>query len=226
MLKLRLLIAAMPILLLVESCYAPYTSPLPRTPDGYTHAYVAPGVTDLRDSPGYEGNVVGQVYQGEQVTLLPEARPGWRRVRSQRRGLVGWIQTESLTLQPVPIKNFYVSSETLRLRKCPQEACSSLRLLYRGDQVQKVGENQQGWWRVLEAKGHTLGWVPAGTMSDRLTQVQVKKQSSRIKRISRKAKTSPQSPPKEQTNPEPGTEESGSNSPEEPKEASDGPPVM
>ncbi len=59
--------------------------------------------------------------------------------------------------------------------KCPQKDCASLRLLNRGEQVQKVEENKQGWCRVLEAKGHTLGWVPASAVSDRLKRALVKK---------------------------------------------------
>lgn len=160
-LKFSALITVSLLLTLAGSCAPPPV----KAPEAYF--YVTPEITYLRDSPGYESNVLGQLYRGDQVARLDESKPGWWRVRSQRSGQVGWIQEELLAAEPVAI-NYYYAKETTPLRECPREDCASLQLLYRGDQIQKVEENDQGWWRVLVAQDRTLGWVPGAVLTERL----------------------------------------------------------
>jgi uncharacterized protein YgiM (DUF1202 family) len=40
--------------------------------------------------------------------------------------------------------------------------------------VQRVEEGDQGWWRVLEIKSRSLGWVPAAALTERIEDVQQK----------------------------------------------------
>jgi len=49
-----------------------------------------------------------------------------------------------------------------------------LQLLFRGDQVQRVEAGDQGWWRVLAVNSRSLGWVPAGALTERREDVQQK----------------------------------------------------
>jgi uncharacterized protein YgiM (DUF1202 family) len=135
--------------------------------------YLTSEIAYLRDNPTYEGNVLAQVYKGDQVEGLGKDATGWLQVRSVRTGQTGWIQGELLSPQPVPVV-YFIALRTVRLRECPQEDCPSLQLLYRGDQVQKIEQNDRGWWRVVLPSSRTVGWLPAGAVSDRLEEPQVK----------------------------------------------------
>jgi uncharacterized protein YgiM (DUF1202 family) len=61
---------------------------------------------------------------------------------------------------------YYVKADNLPLLECPRSDCLVLQLLFRGDQVQKVEEGKQGWWRVLAIKGRSLGWVQAEALTE------------------------------------------------------------
>jgi uncharacterized protein YgiM (DUF1202 family) len=129
-------------------------------------AYVTSEIAYLRDGPEYEGHVLGQFYKGDQVEKLESNGSDWWRVRSGRSSQVGWMQGSFLSLNPVPVDYYYVTPNTVPLRECPGDGCASLQLLYRGDRVQKVEKNDRGWWRVLVAKGRSLGWLPENTISE------------------------------------------------------------
>ena len=139
---------------------------LPPAPEAANY-YLTSEIAYLRDTPGYEGNMLGQLYKGDQVERLDGNETGWWRVRSARTDQIGWVQGELLSPNPVNLVYFYIT-RTVPLRECAGKACPSLQLLYRGDQVQKVEENDQGWWRVLVARSRTLGWLPAAAISERL----------------------------------------------------------
>jgi len=164
----RLLLLAAVTFILVPAC----TPPRPATPEISTY-YMASVIGYLRDSPGYDGLLLGQLYKGDQVEKLDRKETGWWRVRSARTGQTGWIQGELLGPDPVALVHFYIT-RTVALRECAGEACPSLQLLYRGDQVQKLEENEGGWWRVLVERSRTLGWVPAAATADRLEEAAVK----------------------------------------------------
>jgi len=138
----------------------------PTKPAGPLFFYLNSELTYLRDKPAYDGNVVAQLYKGDKVERLDLTEVDWWQVRSGRTGQVGWIQGELLSPTPVPIA-YFITQRTVPLRECAGEDCPSLQLLFKGDQVQKVGENDQGWWRVLLEKGRILGWLPASALSDR-----------------------------------------------------------
>ena len=132
--------------------------------------YVTPEVTYLLESPGYGGNVLGPLYRGDKVERLGEAESGWWQVKLLRSGQAGWVRKELLDSSPVATVFRYVNEDTLSLRECPRRDCLPLQLLYRGDQVQKIEEGDQGWWRVLVINSRSLGWVPAASLTERLEE--------------------------------------------------------
>jgi uncharacterized protein YgiM (DUF1202 family) len=158
----RLILLAAILLIAVAACAARR----PAAPEGGNY-YVTTKITYLRDSPGYQANLLGQLYLGDQVEKLESHESGWWQVRSARSGQVGWVQGELLSPAPVRPVYFYVI-RTVALRECAQESCPSLQLVYRGDQVQKIEENDRGWVRVLVARSRTLGWLPGAAVSEHL----------------------------------------------------------
>ena len=147
------------MLALAGACAAP---PPPAPGGDY---YLTSDMTYLRDAAGFDSHVVGQLYKGDQVERLDISESGWWRVRSGRTGQAGWVPSELLSPNPVPVVYFYVT-QTVSLRECPKEFCPSLQMLSRGDQVQKVEQNDQGWWRVLVAQSRNLGWLPAKVLAE------------------------------------------------------------
>jgi uncharacterized protein YgiM (DUF1202 family) len=158
----RLMLLAAILLIAVAACAARR----PPAPEGGNY-YVTTKITYLRDSPGYQGNLLGQLYLGDQVEKLESHESGWWQVRSARSGQIGWVQGELLSPAPVRLVYFYVT-RTVALRECAQESCPSLQLVYPGDQVQKIEENDRGWVRVLVARSRTLGWLPGAAVSQHL----------------------------------------------------------
>jgi uncharacterized protein YgiM (DUF1202 family) len=167
--NLRGILPLILILTLVGAC----NKTRPQTPAAYY--FVTTEITYLRDGPGYESNVVAQLYKGDQVERLDVKDSGWWRVRSGRTDQMGWIQGELLSPDPVEIVYYYVTLNTVKLRECPQDDCPALQLLYRGDEVQKIEQNDLGWWRVLAAKSRSLGWLPAAAVVERLGESQAQK---------------------------------------------------
>jgi uncharacterized protein YgiM (DUF1202 family) len=153
---------------LAWSCAQPKVKP----PEG--SFYVTPEITYLLDGPRYGGNVVGSLYRGDQVEFVDAGESNWWRVELRRSGQTGWVQKELLSSEPVSPVFYYVNEDTLSLRECPRSDCLALQLLFRGDQVQRVEEGDQGWWRVLMINSRSLGWVPAAALTERLEEAQQK----------------------------------------------------
>jgi uncharacterized protein YgiM (DUF1202 family) len=128
--------------------------------------FVTPELTYLLDSPGYGGNVLGPLYKGDKVERVDVGESSWWQVKLQRSGQVGWVRRELLSSSPVATSFYFVSEDTLPLLECPRSDCLPLQLLFRGEQVQRVEQGHQGWWRVLVVKSHSLGWVPASALSE------------------------------------------------------------
>lgn len=134
--------------------------------------YVIPEVTYLLETPGFGGKVLGPLYRGDEVEKLEVGASSWWRIKVQRSGQTGWIRKELLSSNPVASVFYFVKEDTLFLRGCPRRDCLPLELLYRGDQVQKVQEGDQGWWRILVIKTRSLGWVPAASLTERIEEAQ------------------------------------------------------
>ncbi len=165
--KFRCILMCTLMVALAGACAAPP----PPAPGGTF--YLTSDMTYLRDAAGFEGHVVGQLYKGDQVERLDISESGWWRISSGRTGQAGWVPSDLLSPKPVPVVYVYVT-QTVHLRECPKEFCPALQSLSRGDQVQKVEQNDQGWWRVLVAKSRNLGWLPAKVVAEKLEEPQAK----------------------------------------------------
>jgi hypothetical protein len=167
----------MPFFLLVGvvcSCAQPPVVKPPEGPFSVTSA-----ITYLMDSPGYGGNVLGSLYKGDGVERLDVGESSWWQVKLQRSGQVGWVRKELLSPGLVATSFYFVNEDTLPLLECPRSDCLRLQLLFRGEQVQRIEEGHHGWWRVRVLKGHSLGWVPASALSERIEDTrgnQIRKQ--------------------------------------------------
>ncbi len=146
-------------------------TPLPHSPAG--DYYLTADMTYLRDKAAFDSNVVGQLYKSDQVEKLEASPSGWWRVRSGRTGQGGWVPGELFSQTPVPVPRFWVT-QTVNLRECPKDVCPSLQLLIRGAQVQKLEQNDQGWWRVLVFESRNLGWLPAKALAENLDKAPAK----------------------------------------------------
>jgi uncharacterized protein YgiM (DUF1202 family) len=158
-------------LLLGLACSCAKT-PVVKPPEG--PFFVTPEITYLLDSPGYGGNVLGPLYRGDKVEIVDAGESAWWRVELQRSGQTGWVRKELLSPNPVATVFYFVKEDTMPLRECPRSDCMPLQLLFRGDQVQRVEEGVQGWWRVLVINSRSLGWVPAAALTERREDVQQK----------------------------------------------------
>jgi uncharacterized protein YgiM (DUF1202 family) len=134
--------------------------------------YVIPEVTYLLESPGVKGKVLCPLYQGDEVEKLEVGEPSWWHIKVLRSEQTGWIRKELLSPNPGASVFYFVKEDSLFLRGCPRPDCLPLQLLYRGDQVQRVEEGAQGWWRILVIKTRSLGWVPAGSLTERIEEAQ------------------------------------------------------
>lgn len=143
----------------VSACTGPMVEP-----DSQTY-YVAPLVSYLRECPEYNCRVVGELYQGEAVTLLARRGEEWWQFYSPRTGLAGWLPASLVSRLPGPISPNYFIRENVTLRDCPGPDCRGHKQLARGEEVQKIGDNGKGWWRVLSTKDKAVGWVPAAQVA-------------------------------------------------------------
>ncbi len=148
-------------LLLVSACEQP--RPYPVAPE---YNYIVPTTTYLRDCPGYECGVVTDVYSGDRVIVLDRNDFGWARVQLERTGAIGWIYGDLLSYSPVPA-TFYVSLASVYLRSCADYNCPAVELLHRGDRVDKLDQDNRGWWRVRSLQSGKSGWIPASVLSVR-----------------------------------------------------------
>ena len=127
--------------------------------------YTIPPVTYIREFPGYASEIVVTVYRGDQVAILSNIKDEWCQVKTVVGGETGWMQRPLLSPVPIPIETYYVQASEVPLRPEPHQEIISRLVLHRGDEVRKLAENEQGWWRVLVEKDKSLGWLPAATLA-------------------------------------------------------------
>ena len=156
--------AALLILLMMTMAGACVVAPTTVYAPPESYYYVSPSTTYLRDCPSYECTIVATVFSGDRVQFLDSNDYGWSRVSLLRSGAVGWIPSSLLSLSPISV-NYYVATSTVYLRECASYNCRSLQLLTRGDRIEKLDQDNRGWWRVMSYRTRTQGWVPASTVS-------------------------------------------------------------
>jgi len=133
-----------------------------------TYMAVSPMLAYLRHCPAYECQIVREVYKADEVEVLEKRDDGWYRVRPRGGIREGWIQAELLTSGPVEVEKLYVTAPGAPLREAPGKEAPFRVKLQRGDRVQKIDDNGQGWWRVLSEKDKAVGWLPSGTVAPAL----------------------------------------------------------
>lgn len=102
--------------------------------------YTIPTLSYLRDCPGYDCQVVTEVYSANEVRFLEKNDAGWWRVQSVQDEKIGWIQGDLLSNVPLNTKKYYVVAEELPLRDSPGKDIVSRKLLGYGDEVHKISE--------------------------------------------------------------------------------------
>ncbi len=147
------------LLITSQSCALMETRPSPEV------FYTMPPVTYLREYPGYASQIIATLYQAEQVTILSSITDNWCRVQTAAGGQVGWLQQPLLSAVPIRLETYYLQVDEAPLRNEPHEEVLSRQILRRGDQVRKLSENQQGWWRVLVENDKSIGWLPAAAVA-------------------------------------------------------------
>ncbi len=187
---IRFLLAVLVSVLAWSCATAPVTAP-------QAHFYVNQEITYLKDNPSDAANVMGQLYQGDEVEKMEEGKSGWWRVKVRRSGQSGWVRKGLLSAEAVPTAFYYINADTVALKECPRQDCLPLQMLFRGEKVQKVAEGEQGWWRVLVIKGHSLGWVPAAALTAQYEETQQKPARNyyyvAVARLNLKSKPAPRS---------------------------------
>jgi uncharacterized protein YgiM (DUF1202 family) len=153
----------------ITSC-APIPKQMETSPTVY---YTTPVVTYLKECPAYDCKVVGELYRADRVEKV-EVKDDWWRVRLAGGTLTGWLQSELLSPTPVAAAYYYVAADTLELRECPSPDCPFRKILLRGDRVQKIDANHQGWLRVLVEKDASIGWILASQVTDRAQKPEAK----------------------------------------------------
>lgn len=149
-------------LILVSACQGPGGGGGVSYPVTPSYSYVVPSTTYLRSCASYsdECYVVAQVFSGDRVTVLDRNDYGWARVQLERSGVMGWIPNALLSYSPVPT-SFYVAWTSVYMRDCADYNCRAVKLLHRGDRVDKLEEDYRGWWRVRSMATGISGWIPA-----------------------------------------------------------------
>lgn len=161
--RFRHCLQAVLLLLAVSTLAGACAAPAPYYPPT-VYYYVSPTTTFLRDCPSYECSIVATVYSGDRVELLDRNDYGWSRTRLVRTGAVGWIPSDLLSGSPMPV-TYYVATSTVYIRDCADFNCRALELLTRGDRIEKLDQDNRGWWRVMSYKTRTQGWIPASAVS-------------------------------------------------------------
>lgn len=166
----RCLVSIMVLLLISLAAVSCQHQPPAPKPSVY---YVTPIITYLKECPGYDCKVVGELYQADQVEQV-EVKDNWWRVRALRSNLMGWLQPELLSPTVITPEIFYVAVDSLELRECPSPDCPFRKILLKGDRVQRIARNDHGWYRVLVEKDASIGWVPVELVTEKAEKPAVK----------------------------------------------------
>jgi uncharacterized protein YgiM (DUF1202 family) len=160
------------ILTLAISCQGPrviqpvQSSPPPPPSPAF---YYAMTTTNLRSCPTYgkECSDVAQVFIGDKMELIQKNDSGWSQVKIGRAGVAGWMPSNLLSLKPVAAV-FSISGASVYSRECADYNCRGIELLRRGDQVEKIDQDERGWWRVVALKSRRTGWIPVSAVTPQL----------------------------------------------------------
>jgi uncharacterized protein YgiM (DUF1202 family) len=104
--------------------------------------------------------------RGDRVTKLDEQSSGWWRVQAVASGVQGWLPAAALSenladakLEQPSKEYYYVAVKNLGLRSKPWINDTITKTLEFNQQVQKISQNSQGWFKVRLPGDGSQGWV-------------------------------------------------------------------
>jgi uncharacterized protein YgiM (DUF1202 family) len=127
--------------------------------------YVTQNNIPLLVSPQKDSPSRALLSQGERVTKLEEKSPEWWRIKIEASGMQGWLPAAALSQKPIENQvetakeYYYVTLRNLAVRAKPWIGDESIKTLHFNDQVQKIAENSQVWFKVRIPSDGTQGWV-------------------------------------------------------------------
>jgi len=159
------LVLASLTLILIGGCVAT-APPLPPT------MYINPAVTYLREGPSLDSKTLVELQAGDQVDVGEATETSWVKVRSVRTDLYGWVPKDLLVATPPPPKPvvaapekprlpaMYVAVKSINMRQEPKNKSEVVKELQFNNKVEKLDENESGWYQVRTPDGKVTGWVP------------------------------------------------------------------
>ena len=128
--------------------------------------YVIQDNVPLLESPKNDSPSLALLSKGDRVTKLEENSPGWWRIKVATTGIQGWLPAVALDEKPIESKSeqpqkefYYVALKNLDLRGKPWIKDAGIKTLHLNEQVQKIAENSQGWFKVRVPADGVQGWV-------------------------------------------------------------------
>jgi uncharacterized protein YgiM (DUF1202 family) len=128
--------------------------------------YVNQDNLPLLACPKSDCPVLALISRGDRVTKLDEQASGWWLVQTAVTGVQGWLPEASLTeilsdhkIEPPPRDYYYVAVKNLGLRSKPWINDAVIKTLEFNQQVQKISQNSQGWFKVRLPADDSQGWV-------------------------------------------------------------------
>lgn len=131
-----------------------------------THAvyFVKPPITYLREQPDLASKSVIEVYKGDQLESLEGGENAWIKVKSARKDMMGWIPSNLVTRSQIEKEIYYVNKENVTVHHSASRDSPTIKSLAFASKVQKVEEQPNGWWRILEENAGLFGWVEAESL--------------------------------------------------------------
>jgi uncharacterized protein YgiM (DUF1202 family) len=128
--------------------------------------YVIQNNVPLLESPKSDSPSLSLLSKGDRVTKLEENSSGWWRIKVVTTGVEGWLPAVALDEKPIENKSeqaekeyYYVALKNLDLRAKPWIKDASVKTLHFNEQVQRIAENSQGWFKVRVPADGIQGWV-------------------------------------------------------------------
>ncbi|MFO7169773.1 MAG: SH3 domain-containing protein [Chloroflexota bacterium] len=155
-----------------EPAAEPTPEPEPEEPEQVTLTATVRNPGNIRMAPNLEGEVIGQVQMGEEVTLLARSPDGqWFLLQAEAGE--GWVSgtllavdleaAEQLPLQAPPAGPTAVVFNGGNVRAAPNLQGQVLDQIHAGETVQLLARNSSGTWYQIINPRQITGWV-SGTL--------------------------------------------------------------
>jgi len=126
--------------------------------------YVITDNVPLLELPKKDSTSLALLAKGERVTKLEGNPQGWWQIKTAATGIKGWLLSVALSKKPIinsepPRQYYYVAIRNLGLRAKPWIRDEIIKTLHFNEQVQKIAQNSQGWFKVRLPADGVQGWV-------------------------------------------------------------------